>query len=81
MSGGAAYGESTRYCDGADEIPDLPGADPVTGPALFRGPGDFLPGRGYYSGVEYARVDYVPAPPAEPADGGVADERASDTGL
>lgn len=60
--GGAAYGLTTHHCDGHLGRPrgDVQGADPHTGPTVFRAPAAFLQRRGYYSLYESVHVDYAP---------------------
>ena len=60
--GGAAYGLTTPHCDGHLGRPrrDVPGADPHTGPIVFRAPATWLHRRGYYSLYESVHVDYAP---------------------
>jgi hypothetical protein len=60
--GGAAYGLTTHHCDRHMGRPerDVPGAEPHTGPVVFRAPARWLPGRGYYALHESVRVEFDP---------------------
>ncbi|MEL6344391.1 MAG: hypothetical protein AAFV53_14835 [Myxococcota bacterium] len=77
--GGAAYGRSTPHCDGHLGRPwgDIPGADPHTGPILFKAPTRWLRHRGHYRYEPTKFIDYEPWPsPAltdDAADDVVAD--------
>ncbi|MCB9746119.1 MAG: hypothetical protein H6740_26320 [Alphaproteobacteria bacterium] len=59
--GGAAYGMTTWHCDGswAQGIRDVPGANPVTGPIVFKRP-ERKGHRVAYRMVESVQIDYVP---------------------
>jgi hypothetical protein len=59
--GGAAYGEPTWRCDAHLGRPaqDIPGANPHTGPIVFKAPVRFLENRGHYI-VDISRfIDYT----------------------
>lgn len=60
--GGAAYALTTHHCDAHLGRPrgDVKGANPHTGPIVFRAPASFLQRRGYYSLYESVHVDYAP---------------------
>lgn len=60
--GGAAYGMTTHHCDGHLGKPrrDVKGANPFTGPIVFRAPEAWLARRGFYSLYETVHVDYAP---------------------
>lgn len=62
--GGAAYGAPTRWCDGVS--PDTPGANPVTGPIVFKGPGKWLSRRGHYATEITRHVDFAEPAPIQP---------------
>jgi hypothetical protein len=59
--GGAAYGMKTFHCDGHLGFPrlDVPGANPHTGPIVFRSLGPWIPRKGRYEAVESTALDYV----------------------
>lgn len=59
--GGAAYGARTIYCDGRGPTADTAGANPRTGPIVFKAPGHFQPDRGFYTLRDAARIDYASA--------------------
>lgn len=58
--GGAAYGEPTWRCDAHMGRParDIPGANPHTGPIVFRAPTQWLDSRGWYALSTVAIVPY-----------------------
>lgn len=60
--GDAGYGLTTHHCDRHMGRPrgDVPGANPFTGPLVFRTPEVFLDRRGHYSLYVSRWVDYVP---------------------
>ncbi len=60
--GGTAYGWSTHHCDAQQGRPerDIAGAQPHTGPLVFRAPARWMGKRGYYALHETVRVDYDP---------------------
>jgi hypothetical protein len=60
--GGAAYGLTTHHCDRHLGRPkrDVPGANPFTGPLVFRAPEAWLPRRGFYSLYISGVVDWQP---------------------
>lgn len=60
--GGAAYGMTTHHCDGHLGKPrrDVKGANPFTGPIVFRAPEAWLSRKGFYSLYESVHVDYAP---------------------
>lgn len=62
--GGTAYGRPTWRCDAHLGRPqrDIPGAEPHTGPILFKGPTRWLPRRGHYRYEPIDRIDYAPWP-------------------
>lgn len=82
--GGAAYGLPTMRCDahiGNPARDDVAGADPHTGPIVFRAPATWNPRRGVYEIAESRRLDYRPWFVVEEwgADGdGLADAGDSD---
>ena len=83
--GDAAYGLTTPHCDGhlgrRHRRGDVPGANPHTGPLVFRAPEVFLPRKGFYSLFVSRWVDYTPW---WSADDPAADELAAvaeETGL
>jgi hypothetical protein len=60
--GAAAYGMTTPHCDAHLGRPagDVPGANPYTGPIVFKGPTVYNPHRGVYPIEEYRRIEYDP---------------------
>lgn len=60
--GGAAYGEPTWRCDGHMGRPrgDIPGANPHTGPIVFRAPAAWRQNKGWYSLSTAEIVHYEP---------------------
>lgn len=58
--GGLAYGDSTPHCDRDPTTPDTRGANPHTGPIVFKRPIDFHPTRRFYTVTLSAVVDYEP---------------------
>ncbi len=60
--GAAGYGRTTHHCDAHLGRParDIPGANPYTGPVVFRAPERWLNHRGFYSLYESRWVDYDP---------------------
>ena len=61
--GGAAYGLPTMRCDahiGNSARDDVPGANPHTGPIVFRGPTTWNARRGVYDIAESRRLEYEP---------------------
>jgi hypothetical protein len=65
--GGAAYGEPTWRCDGHVGRPrwdDIRGADPHTGPLVFKAPTVYQDRHGFYGLRESMVVDYEPVPVA-----------------
>jgi hypothetical protein len=59
--GGAAYGLPTWRCDahiGNSARDDVPGANPYTGPIVFRGPSVWSDRRGVYTIDEVRRLEY-----------------------
>ncbi len=60
--GGTAYGLTTHHCDRHLGRPrrDVPGANPFTGPLVFRAPEAWLPRRGFYSLYISGVVDWQP---------------------
>lgn len=54
--GGAAYGAEPSWCDGAGR--DASGANPVTGPVVFKGPGRWLASQGRYDTAVTKKIDY-----------------------
>jgi len=62
--GGAAYGRPTWRCDGHLGRPDrdIPGAEPHTGPILFKAPTRWLSRRGHYRYEAAGLIDYAPWP-------------------
>lgn len=82
--GGSAYGMPTYRCDGHLGRPrmDIPGAEPHTGPILFKAPMRWLARKGWYALEQVAWVDYDPYPVVE-EEPAVADAEplAEDTGL
>ena len=68
--GGAAYAMPTWACDGHLGRPrsDVPGANPHTGPIMFKAPTRWLKHRGHYTYEPVRFVDYVPWHPADDAE-------------
>lgn len=66
--GGAAYGLKTWHCDAHLGFPrhDVPGANPHTGPIVFRALGPWLPRKGRYEPVEAMQLDYATEAEREP---------------
>lgn len=65
--GGAAYGEPTWRCDahvGRPRWDDIRGANPHTGPIVFKAPTVFKDHQGFYGLRESMVVDYEPVPTA-----------------
>ena len=66
--GGTAYGRPTRFCDGRTGqvgragvgVPDIRGANPVTGPLVLRAPSRHRPEYRSYQMRDTAYVDYAP---------------------
>jgi hypothetical protein len=61
--GGAAYGMTTWHCDahvGNTRRDDVPGANPFTGPIVFKAPTVYQDGRGFYGLYESRRLEYDP---------------------
>lgn len=60
--GAAGYGEPTTACDAHLGRPagDVPGADPHTGPTVFKAPGAWVASRGVYALVESRQIEYDP---------------------
>jgi hypothetical protein len=61
--GGAAYGMVTGHCDahiGNSARDDVPGANPFTGPIVFKGPVTWSERQGFYPIRECHRFDYDP---------------------
>lgn len=60
--GGKGYGQTTRHCDGHAGNPedDTPGAEPSTGPLVFKGPQRWDEDRGVYRLGVTGWVDYDP---------------------
>lgn len=54
--GGSAYGKARSSCDGRD---DAPGAQPTTGPIVFRGAGEYSRQLGRYELVVTRTIDFV----------------------
>ena len=72
--GGVAYGQPTWACDahvGGKRRDDVRGANPHTGPLVFKAPTVYLPRKGFYGLRDALIVDYVPAEGGDGvADGG-----------
>ncbi len=60
--GGEGYGETTKHCDGhvGDPDDDTPGAEPSTGPLVFKGPKRWDDERGVYRLGVTGWVDHDP---------------------
>jgi hypothetical protein len=75
--GAAGYGEPTTACDAHLGRPagDVPGADPHTGPTVFKAPGAWVASRGVYALIESRQIEYDPwyAPEAGDALADAAD--------
>jgi hypothetical protein len=62
--GGVAYGRPTWACDahfGGARRDDVRGANPFTGPLVFKAPTVYLPRQGFYGLRESMIIDYTPA--------------------
>jgi hypothetical protein len=55
--GGDAYGQPTTACDGRGR--DAKGANPHTGPVVFKGPGQWLAAKGHYTMSILGKIDYA----------------------
>ncbi len=61
--GGGAYGMTTWHCDahvGNDRRDDVRGANPFTGPIVFKAPTVYLDRQGFYGIHESRRLEYDP---------------------
>ena len=69
--GGEAYGATTGHCDGriSESGEDTPGAEPTTGPLVFKGPKRWIEERGVYTLGVTAWVDHDPWWPLLPGRG------------
>jgi len=77
--GGVAYGQPTWACDahfGGARRDDVRGANPFTGPLVFKAPTVYLPRKGFYGLRESLIIDYRPSEAAQT----LAEAGGEDTG-